>query len=168
MHGLSSDSVLASVQGRSSDGSKEFMKEVRIGASVHIYASNRGPVLVANSSPALMLKAGNLAKVLEVFSRSARICLKPASCAFGYVPWCVVVCLATQSDGDSCCLGCHHVPSEPVAAPNPCLSGTCSAADQDVASGSRLTTLHNIFVTGLDSRYKPSTVYVRHVCAVEE
>lgn len=46
--------------------SPESLKEVRIGASVHIYASNRGPILVANSSPALMLKAGNLAKIVKV------------------------------------------------------------------------------------------------------
>lgn len=46
--------------------SQESLKEVRIGASVHIYASNRGPILVANSSPALMLKAGNLADILQV------------------------------------------------------------------------------------------------------
>lgn len=46
--------------------SPESFKEVRIGASVHIYASTRGPVLVTNSSPALMLKAGNLATTLQV------------------------------------------------------------------------------------------------------
>lgn len=47
----------------------ESFKEVRIGASVHIYGSNRGPILVTNSSPGLMLKAGNLAGILKVRSR---------------------------------------------------------------------------------------------------
>lgn len=55
------------MQKRGASGlSEERLREVRIGASVHIYATNRGPVLVANSSPALMVKPGNVADVLKV------------------------------------------------------------------------------------------------------